>query len=174
MQAKPKLVRDKIPDIIRSHGETPVFSILDNKQVLPALEQKLDEEVAEYHESGEIEELADILEVIYTIAAKKGFTQTMLENLRLSKGIRRGGFEKGIFLEDVQVPVRILYYEVGIETPEVLGSGSSYSNVLQTKSEEEAFQLLQQGRNYLVRYARENGKLVVDEFDPVLKTWNRK
>ena len=174
MQAKPKLVRDKIPDIIRAHGETPVFSLLDDKQVLPALEQKLDEEVAEYHESGEIEELADILEVIYAIAARKGFTQTMLENLRLSKRIRRGGFEKGVFLESVQVPLRILYYEVGIETPEILGSGSTYSNVVQTKSEEEAFQLLQRGRNYLARYAKENGRLIVDEYDSTLKTWNRK
>lgn len=41
MQSKPKLVRDKIPDIIRAHGETPVFSTLDGKEILPALEKNL-------------------------------------------------------------------------------------------------------------------------------------
>ena len=44
-----KLVRDKIPDIIREQGETPCTRILTAKEYSAALEQKLDEETAEFH-----------------------------------------------------------------------------------------------------------------------------
>lgn len=67
-----KLVRDKIPEIMLSKGETPVTKILDNVEYIAFLEKKLDEEVAEYHNSKDIEELADILEVVYALCESKG------------------------------------------------------------------------------------------------------
>ena len=63
-----KLVRDKIPEIIRQQGEIPNCRILDQKEYLYFLEQKLDEEVGEYHRDQNVEELADILEVVFSLA----------------------------------------------------------------------------------------------------------
>ncbi|MDD6200028.1 MAG: nucleoside triphosphate pyrophosphohydrolase, partial [Firmicutes bacterium] len=62
-----KLVRDKIPELIAAGGETPVIRVLEDGEYLSRLEDKLEEEVAEYRQSGEPEELADILEVVYAL-----------------------------------------------------------------------------------------------------------
>ena len=94
-----KLVRDLIPDIIRENGEFCETEILSDKQFLVELNTKLNEEVAEYLQSGEIEELADILEVIYALLNVRGLTFNDLENLRQEKANKRGGFEKKIFLK---------------------------------------------------------------------------
>ena len=63
-----KLVRDKIPQIIEASGKTPITRILDREEYMTCLETKLDEEVCEFHESKAMEELADILEVVYAPA----------------------------------------------------------------------------------------------------------
>jgi predicted house-cleaning noncanonical NTP pyrophosphatase (MazG superfamily) len=63
-----KLVRDKIPDIIMRRGDKPVTQILDAGAYRRELRRKLQEEVAEFGESGEVEELADVLEVVYALA----------------------------------------------------------------------------------------------------------
>lgn len=62
-----KLVWDKIPEIIKSHGEQPNFQTLTEEKYLFELDRKLFEELQEYQESKELEELADMLEVIYAI-----------------------------------------------------------------------------------------------------------
>ena len=59
-----KLVRDKIPQVIRAQGETPHIRVLEGPEFHDALERKLQEEAAEYLESRELTELADILEVV--------------------------------------------------------------------------------------------------------------
>ena len=69
-----KLVRDNIPEIIESGGEKPIIRTLDDEEYRLCLEEKLDEEVAEYHESKAIEELADILEVIYALSEAQGYS----------------------------------------------------------------------------------------------------
>ncbi|MFI3141565.1 MAG: nucleoside triphosphate pyrophosphohydrolase [Clostridia bacterium] len=96
-----KLVRDKIPEIIEKHNKTCVFSVLTDDDYSAALDQKLNEEVAEYQESKELEELADILEVVYAITQKQGHTIEELEKIRAEKFASRGGFENKIFLEEV-------------------------------------------------------------------------
>ena len=66
-----KLVRDNIPEIIKSNGEKPVISILDTNEYKAELEKKLYEEYLEVIESSyssRIEELADMLEVIKALA----------------------------------------------------------------------------------------------------------
>ena len=93
-----KLVRDKIPDIIRKQGENPCTRILDTEAYSHALEQKLDEETAEYHKEKNLEELADILEVIYALAENMGHTKEDLHRVYDKKHEDRGGFRERIFL----------------------------------------------------------------------------
>ena len=93
-----KLVRDRIPEMIRAQGETPVVRVLDEAEYRRCLEDKLDEEVAEFHASGDIEELADILEVVYALCRAKGHTLEELREVCLAKREKRGGFDGRIFL----------------------------------------------------------------------------
>jgi predicted house-cleaning noncanonical NTP pyrophosphatase (MazG superfamily) len=91
-----KLVRDKIPELIRSNGELACIRIADEHEYLTLLCEKLQEEVGEYLASGEAEELADIMEVLYALAAALGLSEHDLEQLRLAKARARGRFEKRI------------------------------------------------------------------------------
>ena len=92
-----KLVRDKIPQIIEASGETPITRILERDEYLACLEAKLDEEVREFHESKEPEELADILEVVYALAEAYGCSREQLLDIYTKKNAARGGFEKRIY-----------------------------------------------------------------------------
>ena len=96
-----KLVRDRIPEIIVSTGKTCRTSVLTEKEYLDALDSKLDEEIREYHESRQLEELADLMEVIYASAEALGFSKEELEAVREKKKAARGGFSERIFLESV-------------------------------------------------------------------------
>jgi len=94
-----KLVRDNIPEIMIKNGATPVTRILTNEEYLSELNKKLSEEVKEYLESGEVEELADIEEVILAILNTKGLTKEELEEIRKDKSSKKGAFDNKIFLE---------------------------------------------------------------------------
>lgn len=96
-----KLVRDRIPEIIESSGRTCVTEILSDEDYLKMLDAKLDEELSEYHADQNIEELADLMEVIRACAAARGYTVEELEQVRVEKATRRGGFEKKILLKEV-------------------------------------------------------------------------
>lgn len=98
-----KLVRDKIPGIIFAQHQEPVTSTLNHEDFLVALRKKLVEEVLEYQHDKTVEELADILEVVYTLARTHGTTLEELETIRKDKAIEKGGFEKRIFLKHVLV-----------------------------------------------------------------------
>ena len=93
-----KLVRDKIPDIIRQQGKKPLVRILENGEYTHCLEGKLDEEVAEYHRDKNIEELADILEVVFALAENLGASREDLMQVYRTKNEKRGGFAHRIFL----------------------------------------------------------------------------
>lgn len=97
-----KLVRDKIPELIESDGKKCVTHILSEKEYIAALETKLDEEVAEYQADKNLEEMADVLEVLRAICIARGYTLEELEQLRAKKVAERGGFEERIFLEYVE------------------------------------------------------------------------
>ncbi len=96
-----KLVRDKIPEIIERDGKRCDIRILDSAEYLKMLDSKLDEEVKEYHVDQNLEELADVLEVLYALAKARGYSIEELEALRAEKAEKRGGFEKRMFLEKV-------------------------------------------------------------------------
>ncbi len=97
-----KLIRDKIPEIIESSGRTPVIRTLDDAEYLTELDRKLNEECAEYQADKSLEELADMLEVIYAIAEARGHSLEELEQVRAEKAVKRGGFRKCIYLERVE------------------------------------------------------------------------
>jgi len=97
-----KLVRDHIPEIIESDGRTAHVRILDDNEMIKCLENKLQEEVNEYVEDRSVEELADILEVIYALCKMKGVSKEELERTRAIKEIARGAFNEKIFLEYVE------------------------------------------------------------------------
>lgn len=97
-----KLVRDKIPEIIRQNGDTPIIELLDDENYFSSLNQKLSEEVAEYMEDYSIEELADIVEVILSIVKYKGVSAEVFEQIRLEKRDKCGGFDSRIALIEVE------------------------------------------------------------------------
>ena len=95
-----KAIRDQIPEIIQKDGYTCNIQTLSDEKFLVEIEKKLSEEVAEYQNDKNPEELADILEVIYAIAQLKGISKEELEKIRVKKLQDRGGFEKNLFLID--------------------------------------------------------------------------
>lgn len=97
-----KLVRDKIPEIIAGdNGKTCVTRIMEDYEYLETLNTKMQEELKEYLESGEVEELADLEEVLRAILDVKGVPYEEFEKIRNSKVEKRGAFKKKIFLESV-------------------------------------------------------------------------
>lgn len=94
-----KLVRDRIPEIIKSQGKTCEVDILDDEAYLKALEDKLLEEVNEYRENPSIEELADIFTVLNRIVTMRKLSWPELTNRFFDKSHERGGFYNKIFLK---------------------------------------------------------------------------
>ena len=99
-----KLVRDRIPEIIEASGKNCVTEILSDADYLKMLDAKLDEELAEYHKDQTVEELADLLEVIFAAATARGCELEQLEHIRREKARKRGTFEKKILLKKVIDP----------------------------------------------------------------------
>lgn len=93
-----KLVRDKIPDIITANGGEYSAKTLTDEEYLSALDSKLSEELQEYYESHNLEELADLLEVIYAIANARGYSAGQLDSMREWKAQKRGRFDNKIML----------------------------------------------------------------------------
>ena len=96
-----KLVRDRIPEIIQNGGKTPVFHTLDDEEYTTALHTKLDEEVKEFHQDQNGEELADILEVVFALGDNLGISREMLMSIYDQKHEARGGFAQRYYLVDV-------------------------------------------------------------------------
>ena len=95
-----KLVRDKIPEIIKGKGGIPKTRIADEKEYKQKLQAKLREETDEYLTDPNPEELADILEIVYALGGLHKVTAAELEEQRRKKAEERGGFEEGIILEE--------------------------------------------------------------------------
>ncbi len=97
-----KLVRDNIPDIIKSNGQSAKTVILDDEKYTAALEKKLKEETREYLHSKELMELADILEVVEALAKNQGSSFDEVLELKKQKQEKNGAFDKRIFLVSVK------------------------------------------------------------------------
>ncbi|MGL1891573.1 MAG: nucleoside triphosphate pyrophosphohydrolase [Spirochaetaceae bacterium] len=98
-----KLVRDKIPEIILNVNKKPITRVLSTKEYEFELTRKLQEELNEFKEDSSIEELADLQTVINAILIHRNIDRPQFDKLIEKKNYERGGFEKRIFLETVEV-----------------------------------------------------------------------
>ena len=101
MKTYNKLVRDKIPEIIKANGQECDISIVDGEEKYKLLEAKLKEEVNEFLEDKNLEELADCMEVLFGLADFLGYSEEELLKARDKKREERGGFKDGIVLKSV-------------------------------------------------------------------------
>jgi predicted house-cleaning noncanonical NTP pyrophosphatase (MazG superfamily) len=101
-----KLVRDIIPEIIASTGKQYSTRILENNEYITELKKKSREELEEYikadSDEAAIEEIADLLEVIHSLAKVHGSSIEEVEQVRKEKFKERGGFDKRILLVKVE------------------------------------------------------------------------
>lgn len=101
MKSYNKLVRDLIPQIIEADGKKCDVESVESNEVQRLLEEKLIEEFNEYLEDKNLEELADMMEVIFGLAHQLGYSEQQLMEKRKSKLEKRGGFKEGIVLKKV-------------------------------------------------------------------------
>jgi len=101
MKVYNKLVRDKIPAVIEASGKKFDIRKADKEEHYKLLETKLKEEVNEFLEDKNLEELADVMEVLFGLAENMGYSEEDLMKKRAEKRAERGGFKEGIVLEKV-------------------------------------------------------------------------
>jgi predicted house-cleaning noncanonical NTP pyrophosphatase (MazG superfamily) len=101
MKSYNKLVRDKIPQVIEASGSKCDIRIADKDEHYDLLEAKLQEEVGEFLEDKNLEELADVMEVLFGLADNLGYSEEDLVRKREEKREERGGFKEGIVLKRV-------------------------------------------------------------------------
>jgi predicted house-cleaning noncanonical NTP pyrophosphatase (MazG superfamily) len=94
-----KLVRDRIPEIIRADGAEPITRTASNAEYLPLLHSKLHEELGELlvaPPSCVAGEAADVLEALEAFCAVHGLTMAEVYAERERKHAERGGFDRRI------------------------------------------------------------------------------
>lgn len=97
-----KLVRDKIPEIIKQSGKMPEVHVATENEYYARLKEKLSEEINEFILTESKEELADVLEVLYAISDLKGFDKSEVEIIRTKKAEERGKFKKRLILDNIK------------------------------------------------------------------------
>lgn len=101
-----KLVRDRIPEVIESTNKKYSMRTLGSSEHEVEIKRKLLEELKEYQEATSneeaVEELADLLELIYAVLPLHDSTMEELEKVRAAKREKRGGFDKGYYLIEVE------------------------------------------------------------------------
>lgn len=96
-----KLIRDKIPEIIKANNQIAKIHVADDQEYEIKLSEKLQEETSEYLSSGNVEELADLMEVVYAILESKNIEKTSFEQIREEKANKNGRFKKKLILDSV-------------------------------------------------------------------------
>ncbi|MGL6107520.1 phosphoribosyl-ATP pyrophosphohydrolase [Romboutsia sp.] len=94
-----KLVRDRIPEIIEASGKKCEIEVVNDEVALEYLYKKLGEEVTELLEDKNLDEVADVMEVLFAIAGKYGYSEEEVLDRRNLKKDSRGGFEKNLILK---------------------------------------------------------------------------
>lgn len=101
MKIYDKLVRDNIPEIIENAGKKFDIHYAKEEELISLLEAKLQEEALEFSQDKNLEELADLMEVIFGLSSALGYSEEDLLKKREEKKLERGGFKEGIVLERV-------------------------------------------------------------------------
>lgn len=101
MKVYDKLVRDRIPEIIESSGNKCEIEVVSDEIALEYLYKKLNEEVSELLEDKNLDEIADVMEVLFAIGSKYGYSEEDILNRRNAKRVNRGGFESNIILKNL-------------------------------------------------------------------------
>ncbi len=104
-----KIVRDKIPELLKEQGVEFSFKLLNKGKAIFHLKRKLREE------SGEVvktmtrmhikEELADVLTVFSVLLTKLGISLSELLELERQKSEKKGHFNNSVFLEWIDLPI---------------------------------------------------------------------
>ena len=97
-----KLVRDKIPNIIKENKKNPIIHIADDREYWKKLKEKLSEELDEFLKESNEEEISDILEVIDAICKFKKFDKKKIDEIKKQKAEKRGRFDNKIILDEVK------------------------------------------------------------------------
>ncbi len=97
-----KLIRDKNVEIMENLGHNVEYEILDDERYNVELDKKLKEEVNEYLADYSVEEMADVMEVIYAMLDYRGITMEEVEKARIEKRNRKGAFKNKVFLKTVE------------------------------------------------------------------------
>jgi predicted house-cleaning noncanonical NTP pyrophosphatase (MazG superfamily) len=101
-----KLVRDRIPEIIKATGKTFTTRILSDEEYLTEFKKKSFEELEKYHDAetreNAIDELADLMEIVHAFAIACDTTLDQIEVIRREKAEKRGSFDKKVFLAEVE------------------------------------------------------------------------
>jgi len=96
-----KLVRDRIPEIIRQDGRDCEIAVMSEEEYLQALREKLVEEAQEAAEADPaklVTELADLREIMDALMAAYGIEQAGMLAEQKQRRIERGGFSQRIRL----------------------------------------------------------------------------
>ncbi|HLD19790.1 MAG TPA: nucleoside triphosphate pyrophosphohydrolase [Patescibacteria group bacterium] len=96
-----KLVRDTIPEIIKSQGKTPVIHTANEQEYWEKLKEKFQEEVGEFLDAESEEEMADVFEVITALLEHQGWGIEHIIEIQKKKREERGGFNNKIILDEV-------------------------------------------------------------------------
>ena len=102
MREYDKLVRDRIPEVVRENDETPVTHTVDGEAYRERLREKLVEEATEFRDDPTVEELGDVLDVVAAIREAEPVDESDLQRKRQAKAAQRGGFEDGVVLDRVE------------------------------------------------------------------------
>ena len=97
-----KLVRDRIPEIIKQNNDIPITHIASDEEYWEKLKEKLKEEIDEFYKESNGEELADILEIVYAVRDYLKIDKETLEKIREEKAQKRGAFKERIILDETR------------------------------------------------------------------------
>ncbi len=112
-----KIIRDKILEIMESEGISLETQILEGPNKIHFLKEKLIEECHEVFDAkskqAHLEELGDVYDVIDALAKVLGIDLKSIHKHRLHKCEQKGGFEKGLFCDHIEMMAshkRVSYY----------------------------------------------------------------
>lgn len=96
-----KIFRDKIPRLIESQGRKVKYSIASDEEAYEYLIEELFTKSTKFADNEKIDDLVDIVEIVFALAELRGITDKSLLSEIYNKRIAKGGFEKNIVLKGV-------------------------------------------------------------------------